>query len=272
MLSSVLPGIREIRGPIAAGYLWLVFGWLVAGETIPSRAEASGIWGRLYELAPALGSLGYGVAATFAAYLIGSLSMPLFSPVLARVRTALRAWRFDRQHRGRGVPLFRLPSEEPVCKAGVLSGAGSHGLAGYVLAELRRASRDFARQPPDQQYASTVYFEVIAEMRLIERRLIGERTELYEEADRLRAEAELRSAIAPPLVALAGLVAYSIGWLGLLAFPLLALLVAALYEQGQRRLRDRNDLLVDALVLGRVEAPALERWAPRSPPEGAANS
>ena len=29
MLTSLLPGVRDLRAPLAAGYIWLLFGWLV---------------------------------------------------------------------------------------------------------------------------------------------------------------------------------------------------------------------------------------------------
>ena len=140
---------------------------------------------------------------------------------------------------------------------GILSGAGSHSLASYVRQEVNQAvlSGYSGAQFHDPTVQDQTYGHVIGEMRLIERRLIGNETELHAELDRLRAEAELRTAIVPPLTVL-GLL------LTIFASPLwLVLLVpiAALFVQGQLRLRERNDSLVDTLLLERVQAPVLEK-------------
>ena len=40
MLGNVLPGLRELRAPLAAGYLWLRFVWLVWGDTLRPVARS----------------------------------------------------------------------------------------------------------------------------------------------------------------------------------------------------------------------------------------
>jgi hypothetical protein len=82
MLSTLLPGIRELRAPLAAGYMWLLAGWIVLEPRIPEAAEATGLVATLYRLDDALSGFGLAAAATFAAYLIGSLSITLLSPAL----------------------------------------------------------------------------------------------------------------------------------------------------------------------------------------------
>src|SRR4051794_39467976 len=53
MLGNVLPGVRELRAPLAGGYLWLVFAWVVWGDKLPSKgAEKADALDRLYRLAP----------------------------------------------------------------------------------------------------------------------------------------------------------------------------------------------------------------------------
>jgi hypothetical protein len=85
MLTSLLPGLRELRAPLASGYLWLVALGLIVEPHVPDRAEATGLMASVYRLTEGLSSVGLGVAATFAAYLIGSLSLALGSTPLRKL-------------------------------------------------------------------------------------------------------------------------------------------------------------------------------------------
>jgi hypothetical protein len=82
MLSTLLPGVRELRAPLAAGYILLLAAWIALEPRIPEAAEATGLVATLYRLNDALSGFGLAAAATFAAYLIGSLSITLLSPPL----------------------------------------------------------------------------------------------------------------------------------------------------------------------------------------------
>src|SRR5688572_24765299 len=74
MLASVLPGVRELRAPLAAGYLWLLFVWLVWGDDLPTKAEATDTaFERLDELEPVLTAVGLAVVASVGAYVLGSI-------------------------------------------------------------------------------------------------------------------------------------------------------------------------------------------------------
>lgn len=66
MLANTLPGIREIRGPLAAGYLWLVFGWLALGG--PTSSELSGPVKELVDGAGQLPDSALLAAVSFGAY------------------------------------------------------------------------------------------------------------------------------------------------------------------------------------------------------------
>jgi hypothetical protein len=76
-LTSLLPGLREVRAPLAGGYLWLLLIWLVADPERPD-SEKGGFYGRLEEVANALPLVGQAIAVSIAAYLIGSLFTSLF--------------------------------------------------------------------------------------------------------------------------------------------------------------------------------------------------
>jgi hypothetical protein len=39
MLASLLPGLRDLRAPLAAGYLWLAAGWLYFAPLLPASVN-----------------------------------------------------------------------------------------------------------------------------------------------------------------------------------------------------------------------------------------
>jgi hypothetical protein len=71
MFVNLLPGLRELRAPLASGYLWLLSGWLLFAPTIPEASTAAGTWSDIYRLGEAVGRSGLLAAATFAAYIVG---------------------------------------------------------------------------------------------------------------------------------------------------------------------------------------------------------
>jgi hypothetical protein len=74
MLTSLLPGLRELRAPLAAGYLWLIAAWVAFAPRIPTPETASGVLKDIYRLGQAVGKPGVIAAVTFAAYIIGIMT------------------------------------------------------------------------------------------------------------------------------------------------------------------------------------------------------
>src|SRR6187200_2982923 len=70
-VSAVIPGLREVRAPLVAGYLWGVCGWLIFAPFLPD--EKNPLYERLAQLGEAVGPVGVATAASIAAYLAGSL-------------------------------------------------------------------------------------------------------------------------------------------------------------------------------------------------------
>ena len=71
MIVNILPGLRELRAPLASGYLWLLTFWLTFAPLVPPMSGATGIWADINRLGSAVGRSGALAAATFAAYIIG---------------------------------------------------------------------------------------------------------------------------------------------------------------------------------------------------------
>jgi hypothetical protein len=81
-----MPGLRELRAPLAAGYLWLLALYLAIEPHVPDAKDAHGLYATLLHLRDAASSVGVAVAISFAAYIVGSLSEGLLG----------RLWQEDR--------------------------------------------------------------------------------------------------------------------------------------------------------------------------------
>ncbi len=96
--------------------------------------------------------------------------------------------------------------------------------------------------------------DVISDFPVIRARLIHPSAETVSEVDRLRAEADFRSAIAPPLLALVVLLACAVSAWWLATLPILATLLMT----ARTKRRECGDLMADALARRVVEAPSVE--------------
>jgi hypothetical protein len=79
VLASLLPGLRDLRAPLAAGYLWLAAGWLYFAPRLPTSAnDADGVVRDIYRVVDASGPVAVGAGVTFLAYMLGILSTGIF--------------------------------------------------------------------------------------------------------------------------------------------------------------------------------------------------
>jgi hypothetical protein len=72
LITQLLPGLRDIRGPLIAGYLWLFTSWLLFADLLPKRGDAD-VYAHAFEAGNALGRVGLLAAISVGAYLFGSL-------------------------------------------------------------------------------------------------------------------------------------------------------------------------------------------------------
>jgi hypothetical protein len=240
---------------------------LAYARVIPDPAEApEGIFKDVYDLATAAGPTTAIAAASFAAYLVGALSVEATATVLPMLRV--------RPRRGVIGDAFRLGVATP-------SAAGFDALREAVLDELEPRydqdarlanllaeahdkcgeSRDLGDRAVRRGLID-VRIDVDYYARLIQRdlpmvplRLLakGKKDEIYGEFDRLRAEAEFRASVAPPLAAVVAVVAWrtSPWWLFALAAPVLLVLVAA------HNVTAAADVLAESIRARAAESPVL---------------
>jgi hypothetical protein len=114
VLANILPGLREIRAPLAAGYLWFVTFWVLFQDRINTGSTASGSVDALMRLKETVGPGAVGVAVTFLAYLVGALWEPLSEAIaegawLGRSDLSQR-WQRFRLERGKRIGTEPEPS------------------------------------------------------------------------------------------------------------------------------------------------------------------
>src|SRR4051794_21291043 len=72
ILASVMPGVRAVRAPLAAGFLLLLSAWIALESSVPKH-PTEGVWASLERLEPLVSAIGILGLVAFAAYVVGSL-------------------------------------------------------------------------------------------------------------------------------------------------------------------------------------------------------
>jgi hypothetical protein len=90
VLLNLLPGLRELRAPLAAGYLWLAAAWIAFSHELPAHPhKATGLVAVGYHLRDAASPFGIAAAISFAAYIVGTLSVAISDAISEPLRTSL---------------------------------------------------------------------------------------------------------------------------------------------------------------------------------------
>ena len=271
ILGSVLPGLREIRAPVIAGYLWLVLVWVLISPDVDTR-PSDGVLSSVYDLGQEVGRLGIAIAVGVIAYLLGSVSQAL-GDVIPRFASMSRPseWSgfsqllmpldFVLGFFLRPVPPVEMRPiervERALARARTAVESAGRGLRAEQVARLRTE----AYNELDGRYRIAL-LDARSELQLPATVLVGDKPELFAEVDRLRAEADLRVAVVPPLVALTIVFAYTHCWYWLLALvPILFLL-----RQGLIRADQSRRAIFDAITQRYVESSSqadFESWVNR---------
>jgi hypothetical protein len=238
MLATLLPGLRDVRVPLATGFLWLTFAWLSLARAIPDVTQSTGLLYEINRAFTALGSAALIAALSFTAYIVGVMttfrarSLFRVSQALAPTLLAL----YPKAVLDRLIPGGRENMSEVLKRSGVaLSPSSSEALEQTtrdVLKVLSHAGvsteRIFAVSPAlatswdlhrrrqkientddgfwawiDQPYSlQLVCRDVVSDFEHSARALRRVNTDDFDDFDRLQAEAEFRMSIALPLSAI----------------------------------------------------------------------
>jgi hypothetical protein len=223
VLASLLPGLRQVRTPLAVGYIWLLILWYIFGDYALSEASRN-LFSGIFELSALLGKGAVLAAITFTAYLIGTITK-LYSPtVLLRTILSLRL-QFSRGQ----IPA--LP--ESVWRA---------------IWDLRE--RQGLTKTASKDEIKSVLEEALLQRHDLRTKLLISDKELFGEYDRLEAEAEFRANVTFPLGILLIIFTYSVSPIWLFGFIPLGILG----WQGTTREFEALAVLIRAILVGKISA------------------
>jgi hypothetical protein len=269
-LASALPGFRDLRAPLFAGYLWLVFLWILIKPDIHKR-PTNEVAAAVYDLTKDAGPIWIGLGVGVAAYLIGSVSQAL-SPLLGHKALSTLLPRLLRE----AADLIGLASEAWSSRPGhralhlrlrllQLTATPETDLIWRYEEEGKRKLRP---SPPSRtsgvnpnyeeflQHLSAARRGLDAELELPATLLLGKEPDpqLFSEADRLKAERELRLAVVPPLF----VVFVFLGWNQSCWWWLALIPVAVLLWQGHSRNLEFRSLMIGAVDRGLARSQSIE--------------
>lgn len=267
ILGGFLPGLREVRAPLAAGYLWLATIAMIFISRLPFRPAVGSLFEKVYGFASWLGPTALIAAMSFAAYLIGILSVALTGFGLS--------WAAQNQQRRpelqavlggrvttlsyRGLASLQSLVEEKI--AAQLSDAnnqqyvkasnaypGARALlaalnSGLELTERRKMVADAVETDPHVR-------AILDDLPLVPNRLLGKEPEKFSVFDRQVSEGEFRAALSLPLLGLGLATSVQVGqyWIGAVG----AVVSALLFMQARTRTIMAYDQLADFMRSGSI--------------------
>jgi len=279
MFAAMLPGVRYIRTPLTVGYMWFLVLWLALGDRLPAASSASGALAEIFRIGQAVGPVGTAVAASVAAYIVGILLVPLSFMLIGLSGTALRrtvAAALTPGHRRyasmqsalRNAVAERLSARfcaDEAFRSAILDAVEAVPNGGEVLSGDRSSLEKLALSNGYVRYCKIVETvdlaplveDLTGDLSYIAQRIQGRNADIYDDYDRLHAEADFRLAIFFPISSLFGVLAVRwqpLWWIGTAAsFALLYAGVASRIEA--------EKMLGIAMAAGRIDDPALQRLA-----------
>ena len=266
MIANLLPGLRDLRTPLAVGYLWLVALWLLLHKYLPTSIDAAkGPLKSLYELGDFVGEGVVLAAVTFVAYLLGSLLVKSFKA---------RMW-YDGKAEDNEADFSVIQSAwfERVLLNTDLMDSASLQLISFVDNRLREAQDIMsnslhrgileARKLPVVQkeedesilnLRSAYVSSIVTDLQLVGIQLQAKNREFWDTYDRKATEMQFRHGIEPPLIAIVLIISWQSSW-----FWLLLLIVPLWFGALAQRLSvEIKATLIQAIILGMVVPPILE--------------
>jgi hypothetical protein len=295
LFAQVLPGLRDIRAPLAAGYLWMLSIWLLVADSVPDKAPTDGVLGELFRLGGVVSTVGTGIALSFLAYIVGALSLAIGRAFIDPLARRVVAWQLlVRDYLPRGWQRFsrrrdpELETEDRrliVSLGGKVSRRAIRDLSTFVRGKLddleTRLSREDRHLDEFLIYLNELRGEVVGnedhwwlrreesrriledlanDLDLVATRLIDVKRDLYSEYDRLRSEADFRYAISLPIAMLLAVLAIKASpwwWIAEAS-------VLLLFADGVRLSNDAGDALAGAVRAETAQSGVLERLNQRA--------
>jgi hypothetical protein len=246
VLGILVPGVREVRAPLAAGTLLLVSAYLLLYDSADAVFAGGNVSPGLRSVYDTLGRTGLLAAGAVGAYLVGSVLTGFLTRSL-RLAHAVVVPRLvdpsylDVPRKPRALALYAPFSRASLRRVCHLS--ETHGVpADAVLAEVVLSGG---------------------------KRLLGRNRDLYGDYDRFQSEAELRLAVAAPAVLLAVAVALQVpaaAGVEVGAVALVAAIGVALVRDALTIQRDAHSMYAHLVADGVISTPTLDAAHHGDPP------
>ena len=269
MLTSILPGLRDLRTPLATGYLWLAASLVIFANWIPNRETESVVIARAFELGGAVGTTALLGATSFVAYLLGS---------------ALCAENIDIERRYESmtkVPLLGKLVKEPALSRQTLlqynelinstfqQVVRNHDLTTMLQSvPMSRHLFDTEGQGDPQFVFDAMKRRVTGERSIIENRLHNDKLALWDDYDRENAEGQFRLSVCWPMTVLAIAIyvriVIEVGWSPGLILATIGLLVAmgliaAIAARGIQRFAKALEIIIVSICIEPDRSPYLNQ-------------
>ncbi|MFE6808640.1 hypothetical protein ACFVEN_44355 [Streptomyces sp. NPDC057681] len=264
MLASLLPGLRELRTPLAIGYLYGLGFYLLLGDKLPTKMEAGQHLQPIYDVAHWLGKPTLLAVGAFVAYLLGAVLEVSAATFSRWLRAGLS--NVDRRILG---PLRRksrllewLPSLKVTAGRGRLISLGATGeLSETAFRRISEYSENKVIPRISDPYESMPYVgqavgHLLGDLPQLPTRLYTASKDMYGDYDRLVAEADLRVNVGLAGTFLSCVMAAQVHVLWLL----LVIPMTVLAYRGVNSIRKANDILVQAIVTDLVKPPGFEEY------------
>lgn len=286
LFASLLPGIRELRAPLAAGYLWLLVTWLLIHDYVPPASQAPRRIVDLYSLAEWVGKPGLFAILSFAAYVLGIFSLAatrLITRVGSRIHATRLArlspgyWRYEQLQKDlHWIVVSRLMERfetDATFRASFLGFLAEVKNLPEPPREIRIEPLEGDFDPEEiiqlaldnpafrlillEEYIDFRFYieDLEADFSNLGLRTVGTDDAVFLEDDRLRAEATFRAGLSMPLMVLSVVLALQFHWICIFG----ACAGAATFYLGIGSVTEADRRLASLLLAQRIASPAVER-------------
>jgi hypothetical protein len=266
MLTNLLPGLRELRTPLAVGWTLLAALWVGVGTFLPDKDKATGLLLSVYRVGNGLGRATVLGTLAFIAYLVGSLAELNAGEWLFRLpgnrggRASVEAAESHLARRIRSYGQELNLQHKNVDAFSILAQVFEPYALGIRIEQLKK-SRGSA-----PKLEASVAQLVLWQDTQLETRLLAEKREVYDYYDRLKESADLRVNLALA-VALFGTatafrfyIDHQAAWICTIAFLGGLGIAVALLLRGSRQYGRSREALATAVAAGIIKSPILEEW------------
>lgn len=272
MLASLMPGFRDLRVPLSSGLLLVAASWILLGQFVPTREQATGLVEQTYVLMQALGAPALLASLTFVSYVLGILAVYItanYWPLNRLMHTGdIQASAYARTdtYVRTEVQMRHLTMDQARAVQTSLR-AGTPRSYDDEMFERYEGNEFGSRYDGDPQRAIEAIYgnlraAVLNDIPSTAVRLQATHKDLYDTYDRIDAEAQFRYAIALPMpicVLALGLRLSDLTWLLMVPAALLAIAIGYLLIKSARSKRlESSDALMQAVFVGIVTPQAIE--------------